>query len=104
MNGQLAIGAESPDVQELFDHWTTVMRKRKPLLGPARRSRITWALRNYGLDACRAAVDGCQLDRYAMGHNRTKRKHNDILDIFRDEKSIEDHIERAEDIGEEEDW
>ena len=95
MNGQLTIGAEQPGVQELFDHWVSVMNKRKPLLGPARRARLTWALRNYDLETCKLAIDGCKLDRYAMGHNKTKRKHNDILDIFKDERVIEEHVERA---------
>ena len=96
MHEQLGLSTEQPDVQEVFDYWAGTMRKRKPLLGPARRARITWAVKHYGVEACKLAIDGCKNDRYAMGHNRTKRKHNDVLDIFRDEKSIEDHIERAQ--------
>lgn len=103
MHEQLGLSTEQPDVQEVFNYWAGTMQKRKPLLGPARRARLTWSIKHYGVEACKQAIDGCKLDRYAMGHNKTKRKHNDILDIFRNEKSIEEYIERAEEINDE-DW
>ena len=100
----MTFGAEDPAVQELFDYWFKAMNKRRAVLGPNRRARMTWALRHYSLHECKLAVDGCRLDSKAMGHGG-RQKHNDILDIFATEGSIERYMELGEDaLDEASDW
>lgn len=88
----------SRDVKEVFTTWKRVMEKPQAMLDPARKTRILWALKNYGKEKALLAIAGCGLSAWHMGINNDgtpKKKNNDITLIFKDATRIEQFIELA---------
>jgi len=86
----------SEQIGEIFGYWKEIMKKRNPILDKKRSSRIGWAIANYGMEACRQAIDGCALSPWHMGQNPSNKAYNDISLIFRDAEKTEGFIERYE--------
>lgn len=86
----------SDQIQELFDYWKEKMGKRNPVLDKKRSSRIGWGIANYGIEACRQAIDGCAVSDWHMGKNPSNKAYNDISLIFRDAEKVEGFLERYE--------
>lgn len=82
--------------QEIFDYWKTVMNKKSPVLDSKRDGRIGWAIKNYGMELCRNAIDGCAGSDWHMGKNPNNKAYNDIALIFRDAEKVEMFLERYE--------
>jgi len=81
------------DVQTVFIHWQTVMGTPNSKLDAKRSARIRWALGNYNLGECLAAIDGCARTPHNMGDNDRGTKYNDVTLIFSDAG----HVERFRD-------
>ncbi len=79
--------------REIFQYWKDAMGKSRPILDAKREQRIGWAISNYGLEACRQAIDGCVLSDWHMGKNPSNKTYNDISLIFQDAKHVEMFLE-----------
>jgi hypothetical protein len=76
----------------VFDHWREVMGKNGTTrLDDKRQKAIRWALQNYSLDECFAAIDGCARSDWHMGRDPKTggKKFNELTLIFRDAQHIE---------------
>lgn len=83
-------------ISEVFEYWKTSMNKRNPLLDATRKRRIGWAIKNYGIDLCKKAIDGCARSDWHMGKNPSNKVYNDIGLIFRNAEKVEMFLEREE--------
>lgn len=85
-----------PDqVVEIFNYWLEVMRsgsKRVPKLDDKRYEYIGAAIYDYGMEDCRAAIDGCTKSDFHMGRNKQGIKYDSIELIFRDSEHIDRFI------------
>ena len=81
------------EVNEVYEYWSTVMRPgrtRVPSLDAKRRLKVASAIADYGVDECKAAIDGCAASDFHMGRNKQKKRYDDLELIFR----AQDHVER----------
>jgi hypothetical protein len=76
-------------IREIFEFWKTTFAKTRPVLDMKRKTRIGWAIRNYGMDGCRQAIEGCMACDFHMGKNARNTVYNDITLIFRDAQKVE---------------
>jgi len=81
--------APSAQVERVFEHWQSVMKKPLAKLDAKRKARIEWALKTYGLTTSLEAIDGCQRSEWHMGANDRHREFNDLTLIFRDAEHTE---------------
>ena len=81
--------APSAQVERVFEHWQSMMKKPLAKLDAKRKSRIEWALKTYGLVSSLEAIDGCQRSEWHMGANDRHREFNDLTLIFRDAEHTE---------------
>jgi len=81
---------------EIFEYWKLRMNKTRPIMDAKRENRIGWAIANYGVEACREAIEGCLASDWHMGKNPSKKFYNDISLIFQDSKHVEMFIEYNE--------
>ena len=93
------------EVNEVYEYWCTVMRPgrtRVPGLDVKRSLKVAAAIADYGVDECKAAIDGCAASDFHMGRNKQKKRYDDLELIFRDQ----DHVERFLSYGgaQEVDW
>lgn len=87
---------DSDQVAEVFDHWRTAMRKSaRTVLDDKRRRRIKWALKHYGIDSAKKAIDGCAASPFHMGDNDAGQRHDDLTLIFRNAEKTERFLEFA---------
>lgn len=85
-------------VQLVFDHWRAVMGKTQAAkLDGKRRRRCEWAIREYGLDVAKRAIDGCARSDWHMGRDPKSggASYNDLTLVFRDAV----HLERFRDMA-----
>lgn len=81
---------ESQDVQAVFEHWKSVMKKSRAQLTPERRTKIKARLEQYPLQMLLDAVDGCSRSDFHMGRQPGKpTEHNDIELICRSGTNLE---------------
>jgi hypothetical protein len=78
-----------PPVNEVFQHWQTVMGKRKAVLDPKRRRLITAALKAYDLATICASITGYTRSPHHMGQNETHTRYDSLELILRDSQHIE---------------
>lgn len=80
-------------IQEVFDHWVQTFRSSgrgpTPVLSDKRKSKISNAIKDYGVQTCLEAISGCALSDWHMGENPRRKKYDDIELIFRDSMHIE---------------
>lgn len=79
-------------VQMVFDHWIQVMEKKRAVLNHLRKVAIGAAIYDYGIEACKQAIEGCKMSDFHMGRNKNNRIYNDIELILRDPEHIERFI------------
>lgn len=80
----------------VFEYWKQQISPRsRAVLDHHRRTRIGWAIHDYGIEACKQAIDGIQKSAWHMGANPGNKKYNDIDVIFRDCDKVEKFIELA---------
>lgn len=81
------------EIQEVFDYWVekhrTSNRGPRPVLGEKRHQKIEKAIRMYGVQTCKDAIDGCLLSDWHMGANPRNKIYDDIELILRNESKIE---------------
>ena len=87
----------SPDqIQQVFDYWKqTIAPQSRAVLDNDRSRKIGWAIYDYGIDACKQAVDGIAKSDWHMGRNPNNKKYNDVELIFRNATNVEKFIEMA---------
>ncbi len=88
--------ALSAQARVVFAHWQKVMNKTRARLDDRRRRCILWALRNYGLDNCLQAIDGCAASAWHQGVNDRGVAYNDLTLIFRNAEKTEHFLEIAQ--------
>lgn len=83
----------SDDIQMVFDSWASTFRSEtkgpKPVLSDKRRSKISRALNDYGLQTCLDAISGCAMSDWHMGDNPRGKRYDDLELILRDSEHIE---------------
>lgn len=95
---QRAAAAEiSQEAKQLvFDYWKERHSKRVAHLDAKRDARIGWAIRHYGIQVCKDAIDGCLVSDWHMGKNPNNKKYNDINNIFCDAQHVEMFLRKLE--------
>ena len=77
-------------IQIVFDHWIEVMGKRKTaVLNHLRKMTIGAAIYDYGIEACKHAIEGCKMSDFHMGRNKNNRVYDDIELILRGPEQID---------------
>lgn len=79
-------------VQEIYDYWCLVMRPNRK--NPARldvkgRDRVAAAIKDFGMETCRRAIDGCAVSDFHMGRNKRGRRYDSLDLIFRSHDNVE---------------
>ena len=78
----------------IFDHWCTVMKKKKAALDDKRLGTIQKALKlGYSEEDLCSAIEGCAKSSFHMGFNDQSKIYNDIGLILRDAQRIEHFME-----------
>ena len=81
------------DIETVFDFWASTFRAAtkgpKPVLSDKRRSKISRALNDYGLQTCLDAITGCAMSDWHMGDNPRGKRYDDLELILRDSAHIE---------------
>ena len=81
-------------IEEVFNHWKTVMNKRPTVvLDEHRRQNIGAAIHDYGIQACKQAIEGCSMSDFHMGRNKQNKRYDNIELILRDSIHIEKFID-----------
>jgi len=84
-------------VAEVFAYWKNrISPSSRAVLDEQRRQRIGWAIHDYGLDACKQAIDGILKSSWHMGGNPQNKRYADVELIFRNAANVEKFIELAE--------
>lgn len=79
-------------VEIVFDHWKQVCNHPKAILDAKRRRVIADRLKQFSLDDCKRAIDGCRASPWHQGANDRGKVFDDVDLIFRDAKHVEDFI------------
>jgi len=80
-------------VEEIFNHWKTVLSHPRSVLDAKRKRLITTRLKEgLTVDRAKAAIDGCRASPFHMGQNDQSTVYDGIELIFRDMA----HVERFE--------
>jgi hypothetical protein len=98
------------EVKAVFDHWVTTHRTPRrgpePVLSEKRKTRISKAITDYGVEVCLQAVSGCAMSEWHMGDNPRRKRYDDIELILRDAAHIERfatiYMEGDEDVARDE--
>lgn len=77
------------EIREVFQYWQEVCNRRESKLDSLRRTRIAWALSNYGIERCKTAINGIASNPHNQGQNDRHRKYDDIELCFRNEVKFE---------------
>jgi hypothetical protein len=84
-------------IHEVFTYWREKISPRsRAILDDARRTKIGWAIHDYGIQACKQAIDGCLKSGWHMGNNPSNKKYNDVELIFRHAANVERFIAMTE--------
>lgn len=84
-------------IQIVFDHWVTIMGKRKnSVLNHLRSQSIGAAIYDYGVEDCKKAIEGCKFSDWHMGRNPQNRVYNDIELILRGPQQIDRFLDLYE--------
>lgn len=81
------------EIEEVFNHWVATFRSTgrgpTPVLSDKRKSKISKAIKDYGVKTCLEAISGCAMSDWHMGENPRGKKYDDIELILRDSAHIE---------------
>jgi hypothetical protein len=76
----------------VFQHWQAVMNHPRSAYDSKRETLIKKHLKNYTVDDCKQAIDGCASTPHNMGENKDGRVYDSFELIFRDSKHIDDYM------------
>lgn len=82
----------SGDVFTVWNHWLETLRynsKTRVVMSDKRRKKIEAALKNYDVQTCLDAINGCANSDFHQGRNGRGTKYDDIELILRDSEHIE---------------
>ena len=78
------------DAREIFDHWLTVMKKKKSAYSEDRKKKIKARLsEGYTVDEIKLAITNCSNTPHNMGQNENNKTYNDIELICRSPTKLE---------------
>ena len=84
-------------IHEVFTYWREKISPRsRAVLDEVRKTKIGWAIHDYGIQACKQAIDGCSKSGWHMGNNPSQKKYNDVELIFRHAANVERFIGMAD--------
>ena len=84
-------------IEQVFAYWKQIISpKSRAVLDDARVRKIGWAIHDYGIEACKQAIDGIAKSDWHMGVNPQQKKYNDVELIFRHAENVERFINMAE--------
>jgi hypothetical protein len=87
----------SPEAKKIvFDYWRERHSKRVAVMDVKREAPIGWAIKHYGIQKCKDAIDGCLISEWHMGKNPDNKVYNDISLIFRDAGHVEMFLDKFE--------
>lgn len=79
----------SPEVDAVFCYWKKITGSEKAQLSDARAKRIEWAIKTYGVEDCKACIDGYGSSDFHRGVNDRQTPYLDLTLWFRDETKFE---------------
>ena len=83
-------GVPMEEIELLFDFWKTTFNKRSTtLLDEARKKKIATAIKNYGIETCKQAIQGCSMSPWHTGSNPGNKQYTDLTLIFRNATKVE---------------
>lgn len=93
-------GAQAPaasvPVQEVFQHWKTVLDHPRAILDAKRQKLIADRIeQGFSVDDLKAAIDGCRASPYHMGQNDHKTIYDSLELICRDASHVEQFIAKS---------
>ena len=92
-------------IEDVFNHWKTVMNKRSTVvLDELRRQNIGAAIHDYGIEACKQAIEGCSMSDFYMGRNKQNKRYDSIELILRDSAHVEKFIDVYEQHKKQGEW
>jgi hypothetical protein len=77
------------DVQAVWEHWKQATKHPTSKLDAKRKRLIAWAVKEYGVEQAKAAIDGCVRSPFHQGANDKGRIYDSVGLIFRDA----DHVD-----------
>jgi len=81
-------------IEDVFNHWKTVMNKRSTVvLDEVRRQNIGAAIHDYGIEMCKQAIEGCSMTDFYMGRNKQNKRYDSIELILRDSAHVEKFVD-----------
>lgn len=86
------VGKPPNPAEIVFDHWKQVCNHPKAVLDAKRRRAIQDRLKQFSVEDCKRAIDGCRASPWHQGANDRGKVFDDIDLIFRDAKHVEDFI------------
>lgn len=88
-----SVGTKPDLVQEIFEHWKTVLNHPRSILSIERIRKIKQRLaEGFTVEDLKAAIDGCKKSAFHQGGNDQGRVFDDIGLIFRDAGKVEQFI------------
>lgn len=84
---------EKNDIKEVFEYWQAKMSKPKAKMTPERIKHISARIsQGYSVQDLKLAIDGCYSSPFWMGQNDRSTPYNDIDNIMRTGKRVEELI------------
>lgn len=83
------------DVQDVFDYWKQQTGHSKAKLDSFRMKKIRGALKDYSVEECKLAIDGCVGSEWHKGNNENGKAYDSIGLIFRNAEKIEGFMATA---------
>lgn len=79
-------------VEAVFIHWKEICNHPKAVLDAKRRRAIQDRLKQFSVEDCKRAIEGCKASPWHQGANDRHKVFDDIELIFRDAKHVEEFI------------
>jgi hypothetical protein len=89
----MRLRVENKTIQQIFEHWKTVMRHPSAKLDPKRKALIVKALHfGYGTQELCEAISGCSITPHNIGQNDRNQRYDGLHIILRDADQIDRFI------------
>lgn len=100
-NGKRKISAsKNEDVQDVFNHWKKIMKKRSDVSLDTQRERVILKAimkLGYSPKMLKDAIEGCSLSSFHMGKNEQNVRYDQLSTIFKSPEQIDKFLEIYED-------
>jgi hypothetical protein len=83
-------GVPMETIELVFEHWKSTFNKRSStILDEARQKKLSAAIKAYGVESCKKAIEGCSMSPWHTGQNPGNKKYTDLTLIFRNAAKVE---------------